>query len=188
MLNHKGTDVINTDRLILRKFKLDDAKDMYKNWSSDSEVTKFLSWCCHPDVDFTKALITIWVSEYLHEEKYHWAIELKECGEVIGDIAIFNLKEKHESCEVGYCLSKNYWNKGIMGEALSSVIDYLFRNIGFNRIVAMHNADNVASGKVMIKNNMKYEGTLREANKLKDSNRFYDLNIYSILKSEYIKL
>lgn len=188
MLNHKGTDVINTDRLILRKFKLDDARDMYKNWSSDSEVTKYLSWYAHPDVDFTKALITTWVSEYLHEDRYHWAIELKENREVIGDIAVFNLKEKHESCEVGYCLSKSYWNEGIMSEALSSVIDYLFREVGLNRIFAMHDPDNIASENVMIKNNMKYEGTLRNANKLKDSYEFHDLNIYSILKSEYIKM
>ena len=70
-----------------------------------------------------------------------------------------------------------------MSEALNAVIKYLFEEIGLNRIVAMHNTKNIASRKVMIKNNMKYEGTLRQAGRLNDT--FYDLSIYSILKSEW---
>lgn len=72
-----------------------------------------------------------------------------------------------------------------MTEALSGVIDFLFKKVGLNRIVAMHNVDNIQSGKVMIKSNMKYEGTLREANRLRDEDGFYNLAVYSILKSEW---
>lgn len=77
---------------------------------------------------------------------------------------------------------------GIMTEALTGVIDFLFKEVGLNRIVAMHNVDNIASGKVMIKSNMKYEGTLREANILRDKDGFYDLAVYSILKYEWEQL
>ncbi|CEI72504.1 Acyl-CoA N-acyltransferase [Romboutsia hominis] len=132
---------------------------------------------------FTKSLLDSWIREYSDEKNYHWAIELKEINEVIGDIDVFNLKDKHSSCEIGYCLSRAFWNKGIMSEALNAVIKYLFDEVGLNRIVAMHNTKNIASGKVMIKNDMKFEGTLRQASKLGDS--FYDLNVYSILKSEW---
>lgn len=72
-----------------------------------------------------------------------------------------------------------------MTEAMNGVIDFLFKKVGLNRIVAMHNVDNIQSGKVMIKNNMKYEGTLREANRLRDKDGFYNLAVYSILKSEW---
>ncbi|MEG2869805.1 MAG: GNAT family N-acetyltransferase [Terrisporobacter sp.] len=182
MLKHSGTKTINTDRLILRRFETGDANDVFKNWTSDSEVSKFLTWETHSDVMFTRSLLDSWISEYSDENTYHWVIELKEIKEAIGDIQVFHLKDKNYSCEVGYCLSREFWSKGIMSEALNAVIRYLFEEIGLNRIVAMHNTENIASGKVMIKNNMKYEGTLRQAGRLNES--FYDLNVYSILKSE----
>ena len=183
MLKHLGTKTINTDRLVLRRFEINDANDMFKNWASDAEVSKFLSWDSHKDVMVTKSLLDYWISEYSDDKTYHWAIELKELKEVIGDIKAYNLKDKRSSCEVGYCLSRQFWNKGIMSEALNSVIKYLFEEINLNRIVAMHNTENIASGKVMIKNNMKYKGTLKQVGKLNGS--FYDLNLYSILKSEW---
>ncbi|WP_318253924.1 GNAT family protein [Paraclostridium bifermentans] len=83
------------------------------------------------------------------------------------------------------CLSRQFWNMGIMTEAMTGVIDFLFKEVGLNRIVAMHNVDNIQSGKVMIKSNMKYEGTLREADILRDKDGFYNLAVYSILKSEW---
>lgn len=183
MIKHTGTKTINTERLILRRFEIDDANNMFNNWGSDEEVIKFLSWDKHEDVNFTKYLLNLWIDEYSDEKNYHWAIELKETKEVIGDIKVFKLKDKTASCEIGYCLSRKFWNKGITSEAMKSVIGYMFEEIGLNRIVAMHNPKNIASGKVMIKNNMTYEGTLRQAGKL--GNEFYDLKIYSILKSEY---
>ncbi|WP_270504740.1 GNAT family N-acetyltransferase [Paraclostridium sordellii] len=183
MLKHIGTKTINTDRLVLRRFEINDANDMFKNWASDKEVSKFLAWDVHKDVIFTQLLLDSWISQYSDDRNYHWAIELKEIKEVIGDIKVFHLKDKHACCEIGYCLSREHWNKGFMSEALNAVIKYLFEEIGLNRIVAMHNTKNIASGKVMIKNNMKYEGTLRQAVRLNDT--FYDLSIYSILKSEW---
>lgn len=72
-----------------------------------------------------------------------------------------------------------------MTEAMTVVIDFLFKEVGLNRIIAMHNVDNIQSGKVMIKSNMKYEGTLREANRLRAKDGFYNLDVYSILKSEW---
>ena len=77
MLAHKGTQLIETERLILRPFTLSDANDMFKNWASDTEVSKFLSWDSHKDVMVTKSLLDYWISEYSDDKTYHWAIELK---------------------------------------------------------------------------------------------------------------
>jgi ribosomal-protein-alanine N-acetyltransferase len=155
MLMHKGTQIINTDRLLLRRYKLTDAYDMFKNWANDCEVSKFLSWKPHSNV------------------------------EVIGGISIVKLDEKNYSCEIGYCMSRKYWGKGIMSEALRVVVNYLFSEVGFNRIAAKHDTNNIASGKVMIKSGMKYEGTLREV-KLRNDKEFYDLAIYGILKADWV--
>lgn len=184
-LIHKGTQTINTDRLILRKFEFDDAYDMFKNWANDIEVTKYLSWKPHNNVEVTKEIIAQWVSEY-RNNIYNWAIELKQFGEVIGGISIVKLEEKDYSCEIGYCMSRKYWGNGIMSESLKAVIDYLFSETQFNRIVAKHDTNNIASGKVMVKSGMKYEGTLRQV-KLRDNKDFYDLSLYAILKDEWAR-
>lgn len=184
-LNHKGTVTIETDRLILRKFQVADSDNMFKNWASDREVSKYLSWHAHNSVADSQELLTNWVSAY-SKDVYNWAIELKEIKEVIGGISVVNLYEDSYNCEIGYCLSSKYWNTGITSEALKAVIDFLFEEVNFNRISALYNPKNVYSGRVMSKCNMKFEGTLREY-KVNKAGEFYDLSVHSILKSEWGK-
>ncbi len=185
MLLHKGTETISANRIILRRFELYDAYAMFKNWANDCSVTKFLSWEPHDNVEVTKKIVEQWINEYNNNNIYNWAIELKEIGEVIGGISIVKLEEKYYSCEIGYCMSSMYWGKGIMSEALNTVINYLFSEVGFNRIEAKYDTKNVASGKVMAKSGMKYEGTLRQV-KLRNNEEFYDLAVYSILKNDWL--
>lgn len=184
MLVHKGTNRIETDRLVLRKFEIKDAENMYKNWGTDKEVTKFLSWEPHENVELTKSLLESWIDGYKNDFVYNWVIEYKEINEAIGNISIVKLNESTYSCEIGYCISSRYWNKGITTEAMKAVIAYLFEEVGFNRIVALHDTNNIASGKVMIKSNMKYEGTFRQAG-LRRNEYFYDLAQYAVLKSDW---
>lgn len=184
MLSHKGTRTIVTDRLILRRFIPEDACNMFKNWANDSDVTKFLTWKPHGNIKVTNKIIGQWIDEYGNKNYYNWAIELKEIGEVIGNISVVNLYENYQSCEIGYCMSKKYWKKGIMTESLKAVIDYLFSEVGFNRIEARHDTNNIASGKVMIKSGMKYEGTLRQV-KIRDK-EFYSLVVNAILKNDWL--
>lgn len=160
MLSHKGTQTINTERLLLRRFEFTDANDMFNNWANDYEVTKFLAWKSHENIEITKEIVKQWINEYENNNTYNWAIELKEIGEVIGGISLVKLDEKNYSCEIGYCMTRKHWGKGIMSESLKAVIDYLFLEVGFNRIVAKHDTNNIASGKVMLKSRMQYEGML----------------------------
>lgn len=88
-MNHKGTLRIDTENLILRKFKLSDAEAMYKNWASDSEVTKFLTWNPIDSVEVSKSIIEGWVDEYKNNNIYQWAIVSKNNGdEPIGAISV----------------------------------------------------------------------------------------------------
>ena len=160
-MNKAGTRKIETDRLILRRFRPEDALDMFANWASDPEVTKFLTWQPHSDVEVTKALVSDWISRYEDGGYFNWAIELKETGKVIGNISVVRLDERVESAEIGYCMGKAYWGRGLMPEALAAVMDYLFDVVGMNRVAACHDADNHKSGRVMEKAGMKQEGVLR---------------------------
>lgn len=182
-MNHIGTKTIETNRLILRKFKATDAMYMYKNWGNDSRVTKYLSWQPHKNLKDSEAIINLWTKHYEDKSTYNWVIELKEINEVIGNISIVNLEELNQSCEIGYCIGSRFWNKGITTEAFQEVIKFLFEEVGFNRICAKYNIENPASGAVMKKCNMIYEGTLREVQF--KNNSFNTLGVYSILKREW---
>lgn len=163
MLNHRGTQTIETERLILRPFTMADAEPMYRNWASDDEVTKFLTWPTHSSVEVTKMVLTDWTASYAKPDFYNWAIVLKENGpEPIGSIAAVGIDEKTECVEMGYCMSRAHWRKGIMAEALTALIGFLFDEVGFNRIQADHDPNNPGSGRVMQKSGMQFEGTMRQ--------------------------
>lgn len=183
-MNHKGTIKLETERLILRRFEENDALDMYNNWANDKDVTKYLPWIIHDNIDVKKKRIISWLNEYDKENRYNWAIVPKEYGKVIGSISPANIKEKQQRCDVGYCMSKKYWNKGIMTKALKTILKFLFEEINFNRVQAMHNSENTASGKVMLKAGMKYEGRLKEY-QVNKSGEFIDSDVYAIVKSDY---
>ncbi|MGH4120333.1 GNAT family N-acetyltransferase [Clostridium sp.] len=187
MLKHTGTKTIETQRLILRQFKEKDAADMFNNWASDDEVTRYVSWQTHSDIEVSKKTLKMWIDEYSNRENYNWAIEIKENGSVVGSIVIFNIDNNIENCEIGYCTSKAFWNKGITTEAFSAVINFAFKEVGFERITGRHNVDNLASGRVMEKCGLKYEGTLRKIHRM-NTGSLVDCKYYSILKGEYVKL
>ena len=149
MIN-KGTVLLETDRLILRKFKYSDAEYMFKNWGSDPKVIKFLCWPTHSDVNVSQKIINNWIEEY-NNNIYNWAIELKSIHEAIGAISIVELDQASEAFEIGYCISSRYWNEGFTSEAFKAVINYLFKEVHINRIAAKHDIDNPASGRVMKK-------------------------------------
>lgn len=157
-VKHLGTKRIETDRLILRRFTVEDAEKMYQNWAGDPEVTKFLTWPTHKDAEVSKAVLTDWVSSYNKEDKYEWCIALKEKDEPIGSIGVVNCNEKVKSMEIGYCIGREYWHQGITSEALVAVMRFLLEEVGADRIEARHDARNPYSGAVMKKCGMRYEG------------------------------
>ncbi len=164
-MNKVGTKTIETERLILRKFRIEDAEEMYENWASDPEVTRFLTWPAHANVEVTKRVIMDWLSRYEDGGYFNWVMELKENGSVIGNISVVKLKENIEAADMGYCMSRAYWGKGLMPEALKAVMDFLFDEVGLNRVASCHDVNNPKSGRVMEKAGMKKEGIFRAAGK-----------------------
>lgn len=182
-MRHCGTQRIETDRLVLRRFVPEDAAAMYKNWASDEEVTKFLSWPTHSSQEVSRYVTEDWVQSYSDESYYQWAIVLKENGdEPIGSIAVVKMEEDVSMAQIGYSLGRTWWHKGITSEALKAVMDFLFDVVDVNRIEAKHDSRNPNSGKVMQKCGMKYEGTLRSS--ARNNQGIYDACYYSVLKAE----
>lgn len=184
MITHKGTQTIHTERLILRKFTVDDAQAMFENWASDEKVTRYLTWCPHESPEATRQLLEIWCAAYKNLNTYNWVIEYK--GTPIGNISVVRFSEKSEWAELGYCIGHAYWNKGIMTEAASAIIDFLFSEVGVNRVGISHAAKNPASGRVAQKCGLAFEGTKRAYFKTAAGD-FWDISDYGILKSDWLQ-
>ena len=181
MLQHKGTQTIETPRLILRQARIEDAQVMFDNWANDPEVTKYLTWPPHGNVEITRKLLASWVQNYEKDDYYQWMIVLKETGEPIGSI-MANTVGRAQSAHIGYCIGKTWWHKGIMSETLKAVMDFLFDEVGYHRVESLHDSNNPNSGAVMRKCGMKYEGTLRQADR--NNQGICDACYYGLLASE----
>lgn len=162
-MKHLGTITLETERLILRRFTLEDAPYMYENWAKDPQVTRFLTWNAYTDPAIADAVLNDWTAQYENPAFYQWAIELKSLGQPIGSISVVSQNEKAELMHIGYCIGRNWWHQGIMSEALKAVMDFLFDQVGVNRVESRHDTNNPHSGAVMRKCGMHYEGTLRQS-------------------------
>lgn len=178
-----GTQMLQTERLILRRFVESDAEAMFQNQASSAENLIYVTWDPHPDVEVTRNSIRNWVASYTNPNYYKWAICLKEDPEhVIGDISIVEMNESDSSCEIGYILGKNYWGRGMMTEALKAVLDFCFTQVGFQKARARYASLNPALGRVMEKAGMSYLKTITNGVERKDY--VADLIYYQISRED----
>lgn len=179
---NKGTQQIESDRLILRRFKKTDATDMLRYWISIPDVQKNYGEPVYNSLVEVEVLLDKWITSYTNNDCYRWAIILKDSNINIGQIGFYKVNNRHRKLDVEYCIGKKFWKNGYATEALKSVIDYTFNNTMYNRIQAFHRSKNATSGLVLRKAGMKYEGTLRQS--ILHDNVFDDCLMYSILKEE----
>lgn len=139
---------LETNRLLLRPFEYSDAYKMFNNWASDDEVTKYLTWNTHKDIDETKCILGLWIDQYEKPERLNFAIVLKEENELIGGIDVVGYLEGIPV--IGYVLSRKYWNNGYMTEACKALVNYLF-SLGYETIRIDAMVENIGSNNVIKK-------------------------------------
>lgn len=185
-MNHLGTKTLETRRLVLRKFKREDAESMFKNYANDDDVTKYMTWPSHESVLDSSKYIDFLINNYKEIDNYNWGIELKDIKEIIGAISVVHYNKDTNNMHIGYCIGKRWWNKGITSEAFEEIIKFLFEEVGCNKIESRHDPRNENSGKVMMKCGLRYEGTLR----MSDVNNLAicDAAYYGLLRDEYLSL
>lgn len=170
--------MISTERFYLRKYIMDDAQSMFNNWASDKEVTKYLTWNHHENVEVTKAFISF----VINTNQSDYVIVCKENDEIIGSISNVGENADFSICEIGYCLSRKYWNQGVMTEVLDAYLNELFNHRNYQAVEAEHMVENIASGKVMMKCGFRYNYTV---DKLVNKHGWISVKHYSITKEEY---
>lgn len=180
-MEHLGTQTIETERLILRKIQLNDAKDL-SELLNDEAIQEFLAGI--PEnytIEMAKDYIGNKLSkDYLNKNFYDWGIEDKKTHKLIGRICVYKFDDDRRLANLVWYISPIARGKGLITESAKAVVTFL-QNTGFERIEAFANVDNIASIKVMEKIGMQYEGTLRKYDCRRDDS-LYDAKMYSIIK------
>lgn len=173
---------LETPRLLLRKVVMGDAPDLYA-YGSDPEVAKHVLWEAYRSESEARMYVRYLQRQYRADQPSSWGIVHKQDDRVVGTIGFMWWNHDHHSAEVGYSLSRAYWNQGLMSEALREVLHYGFDTMGLHRIEAQHEWDNPASGRVMEKAGMRREGHLR--GRLYNKGRYADVVLYAILREDW---
>jgi RimJ/RimL family protein N-acetyltransferase len=172
-----------TARLKLRPFTLDDAPAV-KELAGAREIAATTVNIPHP---YEEGMAEEWIGTHQaafdRGEAVTFAMSFRTDAQLIGAIGI-SIDQSHRLAEMGYWVGKPYWNQGYCTEAAREVLRYAFDVLGLNRVQALHMTRNPASGRVMQKVGMAYEGTLRQA--LFRWGEFQDAAIYAILRDEYV--
>lgn len=182
-LRDVGTVDMQTDRLTLRRFRYADAPAMYANWAANPLVTHYVTWQPHRTVKETENLLDAWLSDYDRPHTYRWAIERQQDRRLIGSIDVVRFDATLSAAEIGYCSDPSTWGEGLMTEALDAVINFLFNTVRVRRVHARHDTQNKASGRVMQKAGMRFEGILRASFADKDGT-LKDMAHYALLREE----
>ena len=172
---------LETDRLILRKMTPNDAEAVFA-YASDPEVTRHVVWETHRTIEDSERFLRSVVERYEKGEAAEWGIVYKGDGRFIGGCGIVGWEPDHVRAEMGYVISREYWGRGLMPEAVRAMISFGFGRMGLNRIEARCIAQNTASARVMEKAGMSYEGTLRQRESIKGTYR--DIKLYAILEGD----
>ena len=175
---------LETERLILRKMTLDDAKNMFE-YAADPEVTKYTLWDNHKSIEDSLGFLKMVIQKYENKEVSEWGVVYKENNKFIGTCGYGWWRPVHNRAEIGYAISRKYWGKGLTTEAVKEVIKFGFEKMQLNRIEGTCFVGNIASQRVLEKVGMTFEGIIRE--QLLGKGKYRDLRMYSILRKEYYK-
>ena len=154
----KPPERFETERLILRKPRPEDANAMFAGWAQDTDVTRYLTWRPHKSIEESHEIIKLCLKLWEGEDDHPYMLTLKENDHLIGMLA---LHPDGFKVALGYVLAKPYWGKGYMTEAAREITKWLFEQPDVFRVFATCDVENLASARVMEKAGMAREGLLR---------------------------
>ncbi len=149
------TPILESERIILRPLKVSDAEHIFKSWTSDPEVAKFMIWDLHKSVEDTIKWLNSVEQGIDDENQYIWGFVLKETGKLFGSGGI-TYKSEHNCYELGYNIMKKYWGQGLTTEAGRAILDFAVNCLGEKKFFCRHAVDNIGSMKVMTKLGFQY--------------------------------
>ena len=172
---------LNTERLNLIEITQAHLNDYYKLFS-DERVVKYYNIIPLRDEHEAQKYLGWFESRFKEKLGIRWGIALKGEKNIIGTLGFNNFQKNHRA-NLGYDLKFDFWNKGIITEALREIIKFGFEELGVNRIEAEVMQGNVASERVLAKLDFNREGVLKDW--MYWNEKHYDMTMFSLLRSEY---
>lgn len=173
--------VLETERLILRAMRPEDAADHFALWS-DQAVMAGHGAPPYTEVAQSEDLIRRYARDFTLQEAIRWAVTLRGDDRLIGTCGFHHLSREHHRTEIGYELARSHWRQGIMAEALRAVLRHGFREMRLHRIEAVIDPKNAASAGLLRRLGFTYEACLRE--RFHTNGRFSDDWYFSLLSHE----
>lgn len=170
---------IETDRLIIRKFKRTDTEKCYENFGKDKSLGRYLIMFPMGDVHEMEQLIAGFM-----EHSKAWVIEEKASHEPIGYVSLDIPYESLKIGEIGYVLGEKYQHRGYASEAVGTIIPYIFQKYGLYMIEAKYNEENEASARLLHRLGFRIDGVLRERRLDMETGKRSDLVVCSITQKD----
>lgn len=172
-------EIIETDRLILRKPRLEDAESIFAAYAQDPDVTRYLTWPPHTEIDQTRAFMEYCLRNWDSGEAFEFVITRRgeECL-----IGMVSLRMQGYKADLGYVLAKSHWGQGLMSEAVQAIVNWALAQPEIFRVWAVCDVDNPASARVMEKCGMSYEGTLKRWLRRPNRDEPVDCLCYAVTK------
>jgi RimJ/RimL family protein N-acetyltransferase len=174
-----------TERLILRDFCASDEAAV-NAYAADPEVVRYMPWGPNSPEE-TRAALARFAADQAATPRmeYGLAITLAGRDEALGSLGLHLRDEARETAEIGYCLRRDLWGRGIVVEAARAVMAAAFGELGLHRIWASCDARNTGSWRVMEKLGLRREGLLRQDRRLKGKGEWRDTLLYAILADDW---
>lgn len=183
--NENNFPIIDLGEYILREEVLEDAEDFF-SYYADPEVSKYVISDIPETLEEAKYELKYWMNVFKNNDGIYFAIARKDNNKLIGTIGLSGVNRMHNRIELSYDLAKEYWNKGIITQAIKAVTWYGFEKMKINRIEAYSLEENIASRKVLAKSGFFLEGELKQH---RYHNGVYkDIGIFSLVYREYVKM
>ena len=154
----KPPERIETERLILRKPRMDDSVAIFAGWTRDTEVTRYLTWRPHERLEQTEEFVRGCLLAWDGQVRFPYSITPREDDSPIG---IIDPRVEGHKVGIGYGMVRSHQGHGYMTEATRAIIDWAFQQPGIYRVYATTDVENVASQRVLEKAGMQREGLLQ---------------------------
>ena len=169
-----GTVDLWTGRMILRRYRPEDADSLYQYLGTDPSMYAYSGWNPYATLEMAQETVRGFIASYDDEHVYSWIMDIDDA--IVGTIGAYDYKD--DQIEVGFSVVKDWQGRGLATAALKKVLEYLTENEGISCVTAWCAAENIGSQKVLEKAGMKFLCTEKNALTVGDS-------VYDKLTYEY---
>lgn len=178
----KDFPTLESERLLIRKLDLKDAKEL-QSIRSDERVMTYMDSERHSELQNSEKFILNQSKMYKEKTGLFWALIEKSTNAFIGDFALFNIDSKNNRAEIGYTLKPEFWKKGFMSEAMYTLLSFGFQELNLHSLEANINPENDNSRALLKKMGFQKEAYFRE--NYYYNGTYLDSEIYSLLTHEF---